>query len=33
MTCTISFDERRGWRAVVLENERARIVLLPDKGA
>ena len=33
MTCSVSVSERVGWRAVVLENERVRIALLPDKGA
>jgi galactose mutarotase-like enzyme len=33
MGCKISFGDRSGWRAVELENELVRVVLLPDKGA
>jgi galactose mutarotase-like enzyme len=33
MACSLSTSERAGWRAVVLENEHLRVVVLPDKGA
>ncbi len=33
MACALSVGERAGWRAVVLENERLRLVVLPEKGA
>jgi Domain of unknown function (DUF4432) len=33
MTCSLSTSERAGWRAVVLQNELVRVVVLPAKGA
>lgn len=33
MGCKVLSDDRQGWRAVVLENELLRAVLLPEKGA
>jgi galactose mutarotase-like enzyme len=33
MACSLSASERAGWRAIVLENEHLRVVVLPEKGA
>lgn len=32
-SCRVTTSEVGGWRAVVLENEQLRVVVLPDKGA
>ncbi|MST32712.1 DUF4432 family protein [Acidimicrobiaceae bacterium USS-CC1] len=32
MTCTVSEEERAGWRALVLDNGELRVAVLPEKG-